>query len=298
MVKPRDKFLNRLLLFFTVFGFASVFSGIASFDIPIDLGRMNASPSEQLPLGADSLGRNLILVFAQVFLGSVLQIFAAASFGILCAQKSFLLSSKLYDSKPKVFEPFHRFTGSLVQVSEFIPFVVFILLFALLLKEISNHAMLLVFFFFAWMLFYNRLVSQLNSVMRKPYWKAHEAMGGTLDDRCLKYGINCGWSSELSLFAIFILQSFFLAEACLAYLGFGFQEPLSSLGNAIAEHYHVFLRGESRVVLLCSGFIMLILSLPKVVSILIGLIVHLPKLRKSTPVLTEPNTEGTEPTTI
>ena len=99
---------------------------------------------------------------------------------------------------------------------------------------------------------------------QKEYWLAHKSFGGSLAYRFWVYGVRQNWQRKIRDSLIFNCQMALIVETSLSYLGFGIPEPSPSLGNILASHMNLAIRGDFRVIFIVIAAMGIFFLLPHV----------------------------------
>lgn len=94
------------------------------------------------------------------------------------------------------------------------------------------------------------------------WWTADAALGGSPLRRIMRHGIAGAWRRPLSEALGFHLKVAVGIEAALSYLGFGVAEPAPSLGNMLASHFDLYLKGQWHVLAVVVGALALVTAMP------------------------------------
>jgi peptide/nickel transport system permease protein len=92
--------------------------------------------------------------------------------------------------------------------------------------------------------FYAQILTNYDRSGRLGHWQAHEAIGGSRQQRVIRYGLQREWAAELLHSLAFYLKASIMTEISLSYLGFGVQEPQASFGNLLGSELRTFLNGH------------------------------------------------------
>ena len=104
---------------------------------------------------------------------------------------------------------------------------------------------------------------------RLGYWTAHAALGGSVGKRLWRYGVFGAWRAPLLQSLAFHLRAAVAVEAALSYLGFGVQEPQASFGNMLSSHFDLYLKGDWQILIIIVAALVLVVAVPVAVSRLV-----------------------------
>jgi peptide/nickel transport system permease protein len=94
------------------------------------------------------------------------------------------------------------------------------------------------------------------------WWTADAALGGAPLRRVVRHGIFGAWRRPMLDALGFHLKIAVGIEAALSYLGFGIAEPAPSLGNMLASHFDLYLKGQWQVLAVVVGALALVTAVP------------------------------------
>ena len=221
-----------------------------------NLALMSETISWSHPLGFDNLGRDLLARVAAAFRGAVLPLWAAvaggAIFGVILGWLATLVA------KPKFVLVLDAFMTLICAL----PVGILAFAWAALREEAGLLSVLASMTPLATALAYMRFRDLVRRDASLAYWEAHHAAGGALSDRLIRYGVVGAWSQPILQLLGFLLRVAIAVESALSYLGFGVVEPQPSLGNILAAHFELYLRGEWRVLAVISAALALAAAFP------------------------------------
>ncbi len=236
------------------------------FGARVNLADALALPSLRHPLGADSLGRDLLVRAAEAVLGAVLPLWlgvlVATLVGVLLGIGMICLGTC------RLWRPLIASFDAVAVVLVSVP----VCLTAFAWAALREHAGLMPVLISLTLVFTLRTYLQVRDLYRKDetlaYWTAHAALGGRLLFRLVSYGIVTSWRRTLATSLGFHLRTAVAIEASLSYLGFGIQEPSASFGNMLAAHFDLFLKGQWYVLVVLIGCLAATAALPRALLIL------------------------------
>jgi peptide/nickel transport system permease protein len=228
----------------------------------VDLGSILASPTLAHPLGTDNIGRDLLLRLGGAFAGAVLPLWCAAMIGTLLGIAlaiPYLVSESAGTGWRKWLARLQN--GSFIVLSS-LPIGISVFCAAVWGGTVTLLGVALIsgaFFAARASLLTRDLYFQSRSL---GYWCAHESLGGGSWERIWRYGICGDWLEELVFVMAFNLKVAIAVEAGLSYLGFGVPEPQPSLGNILASHFDLVLKGQFMVPLITVASLFVIGQFP------------------------------------
>ncbi len=209
----------------------------------ISLGSMLAGPGWQHLLGTDNLGRDLLVRSAGAIWGAVLPLWSVVLVGTVTGLAGAATMIAWSESRVQrraaltILRGFGVFTAS-------VPAGIVAFAWAAYDQQAGllpvAATLGLVFCIRAFL----QLCDQYAQSEHLGYWQAQKSMGGGLMLRIWRYGILGDWAESLLASVVFHLRVAVTIEASLSYLGFGIQEPDPSLGNMLASHFDLYLKGQ------------------------------------------------------
>lgn len=220
------------------------------------LARMNEPPSWSHPLGFDNLGRDLLARIAAALRGAVLPLWAGVMGGTLAGCVLGWVATLASKRKFVILLD----TGMTFVCA--LPVGIVAFSWAALREEAGLWSVIVSMAPLATALAYMRFRDLVRRDSTLAYWEAHHAAGGSLGDRLFRYGLAGAWRQQLLVLLGFLLRVAIAVESALSYLGFGVVEPQPSLGNILAAHFELYLRGEWRILAIVAGALALAAAFP------------------------------------
>ncbi len=224
----------------------------------VDLSRMLAPMSWQHLLGTDALGRDLLHRLAGAVVSTVPLLWGAVVSGLVLG----LSVATLRLSLIKAFEVVCRLFDVAASFAVAVPTLLTVFMATILFGFYGMTSLFICLLVLCALRFYGLCVREYQESYKLGYWQAHTAMGGSQQRLLWRYGILALWRSRLLSEIVHLFRFVVIVEIALSYLGFGVQEPKPSLGNILASHYDLFLRGELQLGLAILLMFYLVYSLP------------------------------------
>lgn len=243
-------FLALLLIPFSLF-----------FENSINLSSMLSEPSFSHLLGTDNLGRDLLIRISDTIHSAVVPLWSGVAVGsFLGLLLSLLLIFLSQFSLLKFLDKFSIFLASIISS---VPIGIACFVAAVLLEEADLYSILIPLA----ILFSLQTLFIVNSLFHRDqhlgYWTSHRALGGSLVQRVVKYGLLRSWKPELLQLFSFQLTAAIVIEASLSYLGFGIQEPSPSFGNILSSHFDLYLKGEWFILVIICISLFIVTAAPR-----------------------------------
>ena len=226
----------------------------------VDLAQMLNPVSWQHLLGTDALGRDLLLRLSEAIIGTVPWLWGAV---ILGSGLGLALSSLRLSVSGKckfTWLPFDGLAMTLVAL----PALLMVFSAMIILDVYGLSSLLCSLSLISFLRFYCLCLRDYQESCRLGYWQAHEALGGSAKRQIWRYGVLGRWRPGLTDELLHLMRFVILAEMALSYLGFGVQEPKASLGNILASHYDLFLKGQWALGFATFAVIYLVYAMPLV----------------------------------
>jgi peptide/nickel transport system permease protein len=224
---------------------------------PLDLTHTLAAPSRAHPLGTDSLGRDVLGRIGAALMGGVLPLWLAV---VLGTALGIVAGASLAAA------PAQRATARLVHGVAVVATTVPLFLIVFAAAAWNGAAGLAPLLAPLTLVMAARALIDVDELARRDgrlaFWEAHAALGGSRFIRIWRYGVAAAWRGRLAATLMLGLQSAVVAEASLAFLGYGRQEPQASLGNMLAAHFDLLLKGRSLLPLVLAAALALTAAAP------------------------------------
>jgi len=226
----------------------------------VSLGEMLALPSWQHPLGTDAVGRDLLVRIAAAFKESILPLWLAV---IVATVGGGVTAAVIIDWGAG------RRGGALLLGTQVVATALGSIpvgIAAFAWAVFSGGTGILPVAAAVSLLFAVRTLQQVLDLYRHDnllgFWQAHELLGGSRWQRLWRYGFLGQWRRPLLDSLGFHLLIALTIESSLSYLGFGVQEPQASLGNILAAHFSLYLKGDWYILLVIVAALWLAAAFP------------------------------------
>ncbi|MEZ4740953.1 MAG: hypothetical protein R3B45_00645 [Bdellovibrionota bacterium] len=237
------------------------------FDAGVDLKTIGVGPSLQHLLGTDNLGRDLLVRLSSVLRDVIVPIWLTVLISSL-AGIGIAIIVLLLSEENTAFKRVIDFLGHGFSFIASVPIGILVFLLAVYYEETGLRMVLVGLSVLLAIRSYLQVFDLYAEDKRLGYWLAHEAQGGTLFSRLIRYGLGMRWKESILLALVFHLQIAVTIESALSYLGFGIQEPQASFGNMLASHFDMYLKGDWGILLIILIVMGLTFQFPKNVAII------------------------------
>lgn len=227
----------------------------------VNLTNILAPISLQHPLGTDNLGRDLVTRIHLAITDTVLPLWILVLVSCLGGGAVAVANLVLRGRYVIV-----RFVGLLIDLMAIIvvsiPVGILVFYYTLSFERAGFLPVALALSVIFAFRTYFEVINLFKESSALGYWQAHQALGGSLWYRVLRYGILGSWKWSLLNSLSFNLTVVVTIEASLSYLGFGIQEPVASFGNMLASHFDIYLKGQMELLIILIGAISLTATFP------------------------------------
>ena len=212
----------------------------------VDLSNSFAQPgSARYPLGADNLGRDLLVRLSGAVRHSVVPLWACVLGAAFVGLLAVMVFVTVEERSPR---GLGARTASLIMklMSAVSSVPVFLLVFASVLAQ-ERTGLAAMIGPIAIVVFARTVASLHNLIDRDKllsYWVAGSASGWSRFQLVWRYGVSGAWLPTLGSEVLFSLTVVVSIEGALSYLGMGIAEPTPSFGNMLSSHFDDYLRGR------------------------------------------------------
>lgn len=219
------------------------------------------------PLGADNLGRDVVVRLAMAVRGAVAPLWLAVAAGCVAGIGASWITLVWRGSRPG-----HVLvTGldALAGIGAGLPAVIVAFGLAVLWEGAGLMPVAVSLAVLFGLRSYLEVQDWARQDSRLGFWTAHAALGGSAGKRLWRYGVFGAWRAPLLQSLAFHLRAAVAVEAALSYLGFGVQEPQASFGNMLSSHFDLYLKGDWQILIIIVAALVLTVAVPVAVSRLV-----------------------------
>lgn len=216
------------------------------------------------PLGADNLGRDLLVRLSLSITGAVLPLWLSVTLG--CVTGIVLSVATLVARQTRSAQAPISVLDALAGIAAGLPAVIVAFGLAVLWEGGGLMPVAVTLAVLFGLRSYLEVQDWARQDSRLGYWTAHAALGGSMAKRLWRYGVLGAWRAPLVQSLAFHLRAAVAVEAALSYLGFGVQEPQASFGNMLSSHFDLYLKGEWQILMIIVAALVLTVAVPVAVS--------------------------------